>query len=58
MKLRQWQNIFYGIVNGNPIVQHVIQIKNGTTNYVNENVKAIKSVKKTIVGILRYVFVE
>ena len=56
MKLRQWENIFY--VNANPIVQHVIRIKNGITNYVNENVKAIESAKKTIVGILRYVFVE
>ena len=35
----------------NPIVQHVIQIKNGIIKHVNVNVKVIVSAKKIIVGI-------
>ena len=44
--------------NGNSIVQHVIQIKNGIMKHVNVNVKIIISVKKIIVGILAHVFVR
>ena len=40
------------------IVQHVIQIKNGITKYVNVNVKSIVYVKKILVGILAQVFVR
>ena len=29
MKLQQWQNIFYVILNSNSIVKNVIQIKTG-----------------------------
>ena len=56
MKLKQWQNIFYVVINANSIVQYVIQIKNGLIKHVNGNVKIIESVKKIIVGIVRYVF--
>ena len=38
MKLNQWQNIFHVIINGNSIVQYVIQIKNGIMKHVNVNV--------------------
>ena len=39
MKQKQWLNIFHVIVNKSSIVQHVIQIKNLMTKYVNVNVK-------------------
>ena len=52
MKLKQWRNIFYVIVDANSIVQHLIQIKNGITKGVNVNVKIIISVKMIIVRIL------
>ena len=38
MKLNQWQNIFHVIINGNSIVQYVIQIKNGIMKHVKVNV--------------------
>ena len=56
MKLKQWQNIFYVIVNANSVVQHVIQINNGILKHVYVNVKIIISAKKTIVGILVNLF--
>ena len=34
------------ILNGNSIVQHAIQIKNGIKKYVNVNLKIIISAKK------------
>ena len=59
MKLKQWQNIFHGIVNENSIiVQNVIQIKNGMIKHVNVNVKIIVRVKKIIIRILAHVFVR
>ena len=48
----------YSILNSNPIVQHVIQIKNGIIKYVNVNVKNIVRAKKIIVGILAHVFLR
>ena len=56
MKLNQWQNIFFVIINANSIVSHVIQIKNGIIKHVNVNVKIIISAKKIIAGILTHVF--
>ena len=56
MKIKQWQNTFHMIVN--PIVQHVIQIKNGMMKYVNVSVKVVAHAKKIIVGILTHVFVR
>ena len=59
MKLKQWQNIFHGIVNENSIiVQNVIQIKNGMIKHVNVSVKIIVRVKKIIIRILAHVFVR
>ena len=58
MKLKQWQNTFHVIVNTNSIVEHVIQIKNGTKNLVNVNVKIIVPTKNIIVRILAHVFVR
>ena len=52
MKLKQWQKIFYVIVNANSMVQHIIQIKNGIIKHVNVSIKIIVSAKKIIVGIL------
>ena len=43
------------IENANSIVQHVIQIKNGTIKHVNVNVKIIVSAKNIIGGILTHV---
>ena len=54
MKLKQWQNIFYVVLNANSIVQHVTQIKNGIIKHVNVNVNVIVSAKKIIVGILAH----
>ena len=45
-------------VNASPIVQHVIQFKNGIMKYVNVNVKVIASAKKIIVVILAHVLVR
>ena len=47
MKLKPRQNIFHVIVNGNPIVQNVIQIKNEIIKHVNLNEKIIVSTKKS-----------
>ena len=58
MKLGQWHSIFHVIVNANSLVQYVIQIKNGIIKHVNVNVKIIACAKKTIAGILEYVFVK
>ena len=58
MKLKQWQIMFYEILNANSIVQLVIQIKNGIMNHVNVNVKIIISTKTIIVGILAHVSVR
>ena len=44
------------IVNSNSIVQHVIHIKNGIMKIANVSLKIIIHAKKTIVGILAYVF--
>ena len=58
MKMKQQQNIFHLIVNGNSIVQHVIQIKNRITKLVNMNLKIIVHVKKIIVGIPAHGYVR
>ena len=50
------KNIFHAISNANSVVQHVINIKNGTIKHVNMNVRTIASAKKIIFGILTYVF--
>ena len=47
-------NIFHVIVNGNSIVQHATQIKNGIIKRVNVNVKIIVTEKKIIVGMHMY----
>ena len=57
MKLKPRQNIFHVIVNGNSIVQNVIQIKNEIIKHVNLNEKIIVSTKKIIVAILAHVLV-
>ena len=57
MKLKQWQNIFYVILNANPLVQHVNQIRNGIMKHVNVNVKIIVNAQK-IVGILAHAIVR
>ena len=48
--------MFHVISNANSIVEHVIQVKNGITKYVNASVKIIVCAQKIIVGILAYVF--
>ena len=58
MKLKQWKSVFNAIVNGNSIVQHVVQIKNGIIKHVNVDVKTNISAKKIIVGILAHVFMS
>ena len=58
MKLKQWQSIFNATVNGNSIVQHVVQIKNGIIKHVNVNVKTNIRGEKIIVGILAPVFMS
>ena len=45
MKLKQWKIMFHVILNANLIVQHVIQIKNGTIKDANVYPKNIVSVK-------------
>ena len=46
------------VVNGNSIIQHVIQNKNGIIKHVNVTAKIFISQKKIIVGILAHVFVR
>ena len=58
MKLKQWKNIFYVILNANSIVQIVIQNKNRIIKHVNVNVKSVVRAKQIIVGILAHVFVR
>ena len=58
MNLKQWQNIFYVIVNAISLVQNVIQNKNGIIKHVNVNVEINISAKKIIFGILAHVFVR
>ena len=58
MKLKRWKSVFNAIVNGNSIVQHVVQIKNGIIKHVNVDVKTNISAKKIIVGILAHVFMS
>ena len=58
MKLKQWKNIFYVILNANSIVQIVIQNKNRIIKHVNVNVKSFVRAKQIIVGILAHVFVR
>ena len=50
--------IFHVIVNGNSIVQHIIQITNGILINVNLSLKSAISAKKIIAGILAHVFVR
>ena len=50
--------IFHVIVNGNSIVQHIIQITNGILINVNLSLKSVISAKKIIAGILAHVFVR
>ena len=52
MKLEQWQNLFYAIVNEYSIVQLGIQIKTGLTKHTNVNVKIIIHTKNIKVGTL------
>ena len=44
------------IVNANSIVQHVIQIKNGTKINVNVSTKSMVCAEKITIGIAGYVF--
>ena len=46
------------IVNGNSIVQHVIQIKNWIKKHVNISVKIIATGKMIIVSIVAHVFMR
>ena len=46
MKVKQWENIFNVILNASPIVQHVIQIKNGIIKHANVSLKIIVRAKK------------
>ena len=50
--------IFHLIVNGNSIVQHIIQITNGILINLNLSLKSVISAKKIIAGILAHVFVR
>ena len=60
MKVKQWQSPFLVIVNGNSIVQYIIQNKNKTCQYECKNCNISKNIsaKKVIVGILVHVFVR
>ena len=58
MKLRQWSNIFQVIINTNPIVQHVIEIKNEMMINVNVSIKSTVCTKHIIVIMLAHVFVR
>ena len=51
------KNIFYVILNANPLVQHVNQIRNGIMKHVNVSVKTIVNAQK-IVGILAHAIVR
>ena len=51
------KNIFYVILNANPLVQHVNQIRNGIMKHVNVSVKIIANAEK-IVGILVHAIVR
>ena len=51
------KNIFYVILNANPLVQHVNQIRNGIMKHVNVSVKIIVNAEK-IVGILVHAIVR
>ena len=50
--------MFYVIVDANPIVQHLIQIKNGIIINVNASVKIILRPKNIICGTLAHVFMS
>ena len=52
MKLEQWQNLFYVIVNEYSIVQLGIQIKTRITKHTNVNVRIIIHAKNIKVGTL------
>ena len=56
--LKHSLNIFHVIVNGNSIVQHIIQITNGILINVNVSLKSVISAKKIMAGILAHVFVR
>ena len=56
MKLKQRQNTLHGIVNGNSIVQLVIEVENGMIKHVTLSIKIIVHAKNIIVGILAHVF--
>ena len=55
---KNWDNIFYVILNANLIVQHVIQIKIGKIKHVNMRVKITVCAKKIVAGIITHVFVK
>ena len=55
--LKHSLNIFHVILNGNSIVQHIIQITNGILINVNVSLKSVISAKKIMAGILAHVFV-
>ena len=46
MKEKHWQSVFNVIVNGNSLVQHVTQIKNGIMARIKVSVKIIVGAKK------------
>ena len=58
MMQKNWDNIFYVILNANLIVQYVIQIKIGKIRHVNMRVKIIVYAKKIVAGIITLVFVK
>ena len=51
-------NITEAKINGNLIVKHLIQIKNGITKHVTVSVKIIISAKKITVGILAHALLK
>ena len=46
MKEKRWQSVFNVIVNGNSLVQHVTQIKNGIMTCIKVSVKIIVGARK------------
>ena len=58
MMQKNWDNIFYVILNANLKVQYVIQIKIGKIRHVNMRVKIIVYAKKIVAGIITLVFVK
>ena len=58
MMQKNWDNIFYVILNANLTVQHVIQIKIGKIKHVNMRVKIIVCAKKIVAGIITLIFVK